>query len=394
MHHYRRLFVVLGAVFIQVCLGAVYSWSLYNQPLADMYGWSKDAIVMAYSIAIFIFAATTIISGRLYERLGPKVVAAIGGILYGIGMILTAFASQLWMLYLTYGVIAGMGVGFAYVSPVTTCIKWFPKHRGFITGIAVGAFGSGSMIFKSLIESFLSSFGVQQTFIYLGIIFMALVLVGATLLKLPEVSYKSHKDEGPYDHMTFKDMIRTSRFYYIWFMYLVASMPGLLVIGLAKDIGVDMVGLSAGAAGAAVGIIALFNAGGRLIWGTLSDRFGRINVVFIKFCITIVFLLIMAMIPMNQFLYYLCLIGVAFSFGGFLSVFPAVTSDFFGIKHISANYGIIFQAYGIAAIVGPIIKGIFTGYTETFMIAAGFGAAGLVMTVLLKRHLIQKEILV
>lgn len=393
MHKYRRIFVVIGAVLIQVCLGAIYSWSLYNQPLADKYGWDKHAIVMAYSIAIFVFAFTTIFSGRLYDKIGPKKVAAIGGLFYGTGMILSAFATELWMLYITYGVLAGIGVGFAYVSPLSTCVKWFPHHKGFITGIAVGAFGSGSLVFKTLIELFLESVGVTQTFIYLGIIFMILVLCGAMLLKLPPDDDHEPTPEESID-MTFVDMIKTGRFRYLWIMYLLATMPGLLVIGLAKDIGVDLVNLSPESAATAVAIIALFNAGGRLVWGTVSDSIGRVNVLKIIFIMTVASLMVMALIPMNQFIYFACLIGVAFSFGGFLSVFPAITTELFGVKHLGANYGIIFQAYGIAALLGPVIKGASGGYTETFLIGAGFGVAGLVLTLTLRIHLVMKEMLV
>lgn len=393
MSKYQRIFVVLGAVLIQVCLGAIYSWSLYNQPLADKYGWSVDATVVAYSIAIFVFALTTMFSGRLYDKIGPRKVAAIGAVFYGVGMLLTAFASELWMLYITYGVIAGVGVGFAYVSPLSTCVKWFPKHKGFITGIAVGAFGSGSLIFKTLIETFLRTVGISQTFIYLGLIFMALVFVGAMLLRLPEDGNPATQIETTAD-MTFVGMVKTSRFYYLWIMYLVASMPGLLVIGLAKDIGLELVELSPSTAAAAVSVIALFNAAGRLIWGTVSDKYGRINVVIVMFVITVASLLIKALIPLNFVLYYISLIGVAFSFGGFLSVFPAITSEFFGVKNLGANYGVIFQAYGIAALVGPVIKGAASGYTQTFLIAAAFGAIGLILTIILRRHLVEKALLV
>lgn len=383
---YRRFFVVLGAVLIQICLGAIYSWSLYNQPLSDLYGWDKDAIVMAYSIAIFIFAFTTIFSGRLYDKIGPKKVAAIGAIFYGLGMILSAFATELWMLYITYGVLAGIGVGFAYVSPLSTCVKWFPKHKGFITGIAVGAFGSGSLVFKTLIQVLLDTVGVSQTFIVLGVLFMITVLIGATLLKLPEKPENQINKSDDLD-ITLRDMIKTKHFYYLWVMYLLATMPGLLVIGLAKDIGVELVGLSPVTASGAVGVIALFNAGGRLIWGTLSDRFGRVRVIVIIFVLTIIALLVKALIPLNQVAYYACLIGLAFSFGGFLSVFPAIISELFGVKHLGANYGIIFQAYGIAALIGPMIKSASTGYTQTFLVAAGFALGGLILTFLLRAQL-------
>jgi OFA family oxalate/formate antiporter-like MFS transporter len=393
MHKNNRFFVVIGAIMIQICLGAIYSWSLYNQPLADKYGWDKDAIVMAYSIAIFVFAFTTIFSGRLYDKIGPKKVATIGGVLYGTGMILSAFATELWMLYITYGVLAGIGVGFAYVSPLSTCVKWFPHHKGFITGIAVGAFGSGSFVFKTLIEIFLQSVGVTQTFIYLGVIFMVLVVCGASLMKLPNTSSKMTTKQTSMD-MSSLEMIKTSRFYYLWIMYLLGSMPGLLVIGLAKDIGLELVGLSPAVAASAVSIIALFNAGGRLICGTISDKLGRINVIIVIFIITIAALLTKALIPLNQTLYYICLIGVAFSFGGFLSVFPAITSELFGVKNLGANYGIIFQAYGISALIGPIIKSFSTGYTQTFLIGAGFGVAGLFLTLLLRKHLSDRNLLI
>lgn len=391
MNRYRRYLVVVGAVLIQVCLGAIYSWSLYNQPLAELYGWDKDDIVMAYSIAIFVFAFTTIFSGRLYDKIGPKKIAAIGGLFYGMGMIFSAFATQLWMLYITYGVIAGIGVGFAYVSPLSTCVKWFPKHKGFITGIAVGAFGSGSLVFKALIEGFLASVGIVSTFIYLGVIFMVVVLLGALLLKLPEDEILSHKNSDV--DMAMKDMVRTGRFYYLWLIYLLASMPGLLVIGLASDIGLEMVSLSPSAAAGAVSVIALFNAAGRLIWGTVSDQIGRIRVIIIILILTIISLLIKALIPLNQILYYITLVGVAFSFGGFLSVFPAITSELFGMHHLGANYGIIFQAYGIAALIGPLIKGVSSGYTQTFFIAAGFAVVGLVLTLALQKHLRSRDML-
>ncbi len=384
MRQSRRYLVVLGAIMIQVCLGAIYSWSLYNQPLAQKYGWSVDAIVLAYSIAIFVFAFTTMFSGRLYDKIGPQKVTAIGAFFYTLGMILSAFSTQLWMLYLSYGVLAGIGVGFAYVCPLSTCVKWFPTHKGFITGIAVGAFGSGSLIFKTLIETLLENVGVVHTFIYLGVIFGILVLCGGMLLKLPDEQASKNSNSDNID-MTLKDMLKTSSFYYIWIIYLLASMPGLLVIGLAKNIGLELVNLSPSVAAGAVSVIALFNAGGRLIWGIISDRIGRLPVVIVLFILTIFSLLIKAIIPLNLTLYYISLIGVAFSFGGFLSVFPAITSEFYGIRNLGANYGVIFQAYGIAALFGPMVKSAANGYTQTFLIAAGFGIVGLILTLRLKK---------
>ncbi|MGL5085327.1 MAG: MFS transporter [Clostridium sp.] len=156
----NRWLVILGAVLIQICIGSVYSWSLFNQPLIDKFGWDKSDIVFTFSIVVFVFAFTTMFSGRLQDKIGPKKVALIGGALYGTGLILSSFANHIFHLYLYYGIIGGIGIGFAYVCPISTCIKWFPDRKGFITGVVVGAFGLGSLIFKSLIEFLLVNKGV------------------------------------------------------------------------------------------------------------------------------------------------------------------------------------------------------------------------------------------
>lgn len=381
----KRWSVVFGAVLLQVCLGAIYSWSLFNQPLMDKFGWTKDQVVMTYSIAIFVFAFSTIFSGRLADKIGPRKVATIGGVLYGTGMILASFASSLPMLYFSYGVLAGAGVGFAYVCPLSTCVKWFPEKKGFITGIAVGAFGAGSLIFKSVIEFFITNTGVSSTFLYLGLIYMILVVIGAQFLILPKVSAKGAKNKSTGENSyTTKEMMKTKSFYLVWIMYMFGCMPGLLVIGLAKDIGIEMVKLTPVTAANAVGLIALFNAGGRLAWGTISDKLGRVKVVTMMFIMTAAALLVMSLVQLNYVTFFLCLAAIAFSYGGFLAVFPTITGQFFGQKNLGANYGIIYQAYGIAALIGPIIKGNAADFNQTFLIAAGFAVLGMVISLLVK----------
>ncbi len=381
----NRWSVVFGAVLLQVCLGAIYSWSLFNQPLMDKFGWSNEEVYMTYSIAIFVFAFSTIISGRLQDKIGPRKVATIGGLLYGGGLILASFATSLPMLYFCYGVLGGAGVGFAYVCPLSTCVKWFPEKKGFITGIAVGAFGAGSLVFKSIIQHFLGTVGVSSTFLYLGIIYLVLVVIGAQFLKLPEASTSNNKTaaiEGV--NLTVGEMIKEKSFYFIWVMFMLGCMPGLLVIGLAKDIGIEMVGLDPMVAANAVALIALFNAGGRLAWGTISDKLGRVEVVLVMFVLTAVSLIALAVLPLNLVLFFICLAGIACSFGGFLALFPTITGEFFGIKNLGANYGVIYQAYGVAAIIGPIIKKSSNGFNQTFIIAAGCAVAGAVLTVMVK----------
>lgn len=244
------------------------------------------------------------------------------------------------------------------------------------------------MVFKSIIAFFLETAGVSQTFFYLGIIYMVIVVLGAQLLKLPkpgDIAVSNKKTTSVAEvNLTVKEMFKTKSFYFVWLMFLVGCMPGLLVIGLAKDIGIEMAKLEPAVAANAVGLIALFNAGGRLAWGTISDKLGRIQVVLIMFAITIACLLYMSMVPLSFVTFFVCLSGIACSFGGFLSVFPTITSEFYGVKNLGANYGIIFQAYGIAALVGPVIKANSSGFNQTFLIAAGFAVIGAVFTILVK----------
>lgn len=383
---FNRWWVVFGAVLLQVCLGAIYSWSLFNQPLMDKFGWTNAEVFMTYSIAIFVFAFSTIFSGRLQDQIGPRKVATIGGILYGSGLIISSFATTLPMLYLGYGVLSGAGVGFAYVCPLSTCVKWFPEKKGFITGIAVGAFGAGSLIFKSIIVRLIDNVGVSSTFLYLGIIYMLLVIIGAQFLRVPQGSTSQLKTAMKLERKNYKvkEMMKTKSFYIVWLSYMFACMPGLLVIGLAKDIGTELVMLDPLVAANAVALIALFNAGGRLLWGTVSDVLGRVRVVTIMFTLTAIPLLIMSTIQMNLVLFFICLAAIASSFGGFLAVYPTITSDFFGVKTLGANYGIVYQAYGIAALVGPIIKGSATGFSQTFLFAAGFAIVGGLLTLVMK----------
>jgi OFA family oxalate/formate antiporter-like MFS transporter len=367
-------------------MGAIYSWSLFNQPLMDKFGWDKSAVVLTFSIAIFFFALSTLISGRLQDKKGPRLVATIGGLLYGTGLMLSSLATTLPMLYLTYGVLAGSGVGFAYVCPISTLAKWFPTKKGLITGVAVGAFGGGSLIFKSVIQSLIISVGVSSTFFYLGVIFMAMAVIGAQFLAVPEASATNQVKAvvTSTNDFSMRQMIKTKEFYLIFIMFLFGCMSGLLVIGLAKDIGVQLAGLSPVVAANAVSLIAFFNAGGRIILGGLSDKLGRIRVIFMMFTITAVSMLIMSMVTLNYFLFFACLAAIAFTYGGFLAIFPTLTGEFYGSKNVGANYGIVYQAYGIAALVGPIIVASLGGLKPTFMVAAILAIIGGAMTFMVK----------
>lgn len=390
---FNRWWVVIGAILVQLCIGGVYTWSLFNQPLADAYGWESNSVYLAYSIVIFIFAFTTIISGRLQDKFGPRKIATIGIVLYSAGLMLTSTAESLWQLYLYYSLIAGVGIGFVYVCPLSTCVKWFPDKKGFITGIAVGAFGLGGFLFNSFIQTFIESVGVSRAFFYQGIIYMIIGLIGAQLLRKPKINTSEVSDKIINDNeFTVTQMIKTKSFYLIWFIYLTGTITGLLVIGLAKDIGMDVAGLAPAIAANAVALAAIFNALGRITWGILSDKLGRLRVISVMFGLTAVAVGLLSTITPNTWLFFSIVAIIAFCFGGFLAVIPPLTSDYYGIKNLGANYGLVYQGYGIAALVGPMLISLAGGFKPAFLIAALLTIVGLILSLLVKPPLQIKPI--
>jgi MFS transporter, OFA family, oxalate/formate antiporter len=285
-------------------------------------------------------------------------------------------------LYLTYGVLSGAGVGFVYVCPLSTLIKWFPKNRGMITGLSVGVFGGGSIIFQWVISNFLTITDVSGAFLYLGMISMGVILVGALLTNNPVgfVKKAGEKGEGNY---TTAEMVKTRKFKLIWVMYWLAVIPGLLVLGAAKNIGIEVAGLEAVAATSVISILAISNAGSRLVSGTLSDKLGTLKVLKGIFTITILSLLFLSFLAQIKLFFYLGVIGVAVGYGGFLALFPTFTNQEFGSYRYASNYGVVYQAYGLAALSGIFLKSLVGSYTTTFIFSTFAVAAGLAIAFML-----------
>lgn len=366
-----------GVLLAQVTIAALYAWSILATALQNERGWSSDQTLFAYALAQFVFALSTLLSGRLVDQKGPRPSLVIGGILYGGGLMLSSLATTPAALYLSYGVLAGAGVGFVYVCPLATLIQWFPHHKGMITGLSVGVFGAGSILFKEVISWLLVGADVSTAFLRLGMISMALILIGAIFTNRPEGVARKSSEKQPGDHTT-REMIRTGKFYQIWFMYLLAVIPGLLVLGAAKTIGLEA-GLDAGAAAGIITLLALANAGSRLISGTLSDRFGVLNVLRVVFVITIVSLLSLSFFAHVLPIFYIGVMGIAVGYGGFLALIPTLTNVEFGSHRYGSNYGVIFQAYGLAALLGILIKAVAGSFITTFLISAAASVLGLIL---------------
>ncbi|MHA1740386.1 MAG: OFA family MFS transporter, partial [Candidatus Heimdallarchaeota archaeon] len=328
----NRWLVVIGAISSQLAIGALYAWSHFNEPIATAFSWTIPSVYTTYTIALATFALTMNFTGWLQLKLGPRITSLIGGILYSGGVLLSALAKSHAAFYIFYGVITGAGVAFIYVCQLATLVKWFPNHKGAITGLATAGFALGGFMFSNILKAlfnvdkiYLTPEKISIVFIIVGSIFAVMTIVGALLLDVPEQEIEQTNNkftEGK--NFNRRDMLKTGNFYKLLFSDLLALMPGLLIIGLAKDIGQDpeYLGLSYSIAALIVSIIAIINAGGRLLSGALADKFGAVNVYRTMYLVTIISLAVLAFVPMSLPVFIIAIFGVAISYGSFLSLVP------------------------------------------------------------------------
>ncbi|WP_346930992.1 OFA family MFS transporter [Clostridium sp.] len=364
----HRWLIVLGTVIAQLGLGTIYTWSLFNQPLVNKFGWELNRVALTFSITSFALAFSTLFAGKLQDKLGIKKLISIAGIIMGAGLILTSKVTSISMLYIMAGLIVGAADGIAYITILSNCIKWFPEKKGLISGISVGAYGAGSVIFKYINASLISSKGVSAAFLYWGIIVMVLVFIGAQLLKDAPVEKVSVNNSSNENNFTVSQMLKTRQAYLLFIVFFTACMSGLYLIGIVKDIGVQLAGLSPEVAANAVAMVAIFNTSGRIILGALSDKVGRLKVVLFTLTVTAMAVFILSFVNLNFGIFFACVAGIAFCFGGNITVFPAIVGDFFGLKNHSKNYGIIYQGFGFGALSGSVIASLAGGFKPTFIV--------------------------
>ncbi|HEO8421778.1 TPA: OFA family MFS transporter [Yersinia enterocolitica] len=387
----NRLLIVIGTIIVQMGLGTIYTWSLFNQPLVDKYGWDLSATAITFSITSFALAFSTLFAGKIQDKWGLRRLIAVAGILLGGGLMLSSQVSSLWMLYLVAGVLVGFADGTAYITSLTNLIKWFPEKKGLISGISVGAYGTGSLVFKYLNASFIESFGVSTAFLIWGVIALAMVVGGSFLVKeAQEVEATTALATGQKNY-TVKEMLKTKQAYLLFVIFFTACMSGLYLIGIVKDIGVSLAHLDVATAANAVALVAIFNTIGRIILGALSDKVGRIKVVSGTLVVTAVAVTVLNVVPLNFPLFFACVAAIAFCFGGVITVYPAIVSDFFGLKNQSKNYGIIYQGFGFGALAGSMIAAVLGGFHATFTVITVLCVISFVITLIIEPPFMKQE---
>ncbi|MDO8055501.1 MAG: OFA family MFS transporter, partial [Candidatus Hermodarchaeota archaeon] len=376
----RRLIVVLGALIIQICLGSIYAWSIFQTALRGViYLWPSFWTQLPFAAGLASFAGFMIFAGRWQDRIGPRKVATLGGILLGAGYLLASLVDVIsvgdpligttWLV-VTYGIIGGAGIGFAYVCPIAALVKWYPDKKGLITGIAVAGFGAGALV-MGYVEEFLlliSTGLVGLPFLTLGIIYLILVVLGSQMLTNPPTGWTppgytppAKTAEAKGKDFVPKDIIKTKVFWLLWFMFLFAATAGLMTLGNVKSAAIAIDPTASGflmlwvffvpIGSLIVGVMSIFNAAGRIVWGALSDRLGRVTTMVIMFVLLTIGMFSFAFLSLGTFSWVVVmsiasLIG--FCFGGNFALFPSSTADSFGPKNVGANYGILFTSYGVA----------------------------------------------
>ncbi|MGG0383577.1 OFA family MFS transporter [Priestia filamentosa] len=379
-------FLILGTIIVQMGLGTIYTWSLFNQPLVNKFDWELSSVAITFSITSFALAFATLFAGRLQEKWGIRKLIALSGFILGLGLILTSQVSSLLMLYLLAGIVVGFADGTAYITSLSNLIKWFPNRKGLISGVSVSAYGLGSLIFKYINTALINHVGISQTFFYWGIIVMVMVVGGSLLLReaiIEETPMNTESTQNKRDY-TVKEMLVTKEAYLLFIMFFTACMSGLYLISIVKDIGVQLADLNVAVAANAVAMIAIFNTVGRLILGSLSDKVSRLKVIASTFLITAIAVLMLSFVQLNYGIFFACVATIAFCFGGNITIFPAIVGDFFGLKNHSKNYGIVYQGFGLGALAGSFIGAFLGGFKPTFITIGILCILSFIIAILIK----------
>jgi MFS transporter, OFA family, oxalate/formate antiporter len=374
----NRWLAVVGAILIQLALGAIYAWSVFTPYLKDA-GWSKAETQYVFAAGLAFFAIVMVLAGKMMPKVGPKKLAISGGVVLGLGYILGGLfgGTSTLALILFIGVIGGSGIGLAYVVPIAVGMRWFPDKKGLITGLAVAGFGFGAMFWVKLAGAWghlIANVGLSMTFTIYGVVFFLMVAIGGLWMVFPPEGWKPKGWTPPAPkagqtalgvNFESNQMLKTPQFYMIFIVFVFSAGAGLMTIGLMKLFPLEALqnaGKSAAEASAVAGtamavFFSLANGIGRIAWGTLSDKLGRKLSVIIMTATQGVFLIAFTQMAGVPGLLYIAATLIGFNFGGNFALFPTLTADTFGAKNIGQLYPWVFLAYGVGGIFGPIIGG-------------------------------------
>lgn len=391
----KRWYILAASCFVNLCIGSLYSWSVFATPLAghlnQLGGTQITNLSMVFTLANAVGPITMISGGFINDKLGPKWVLLAGGLLFGAGMIGTGLVSTLTGVMITYGLGVGLGVGTVYGTVVSNTVKFFPDRKGMVGGLTTAFYGGSSILIPPLANWLMQHFYVTTAFQILGVAMLLIICLSAFVIKpcpkeftpagwQPQECIKS----GVSNNKNYRQMLREPLFYVMLLTLTCGAFSGLMIISQASPVAQTMIGMTPGAAAAAVSILALFNTLGRIIAGIVSDKLGISNTLSITFAGSIAALILLYLCSAgNTVLFYISISIVGFCFGAIMGVYPSFTATQFGPGNNSVNYGIMFIGFAIAGTFGPIIMGVIfqtaNRYQPAFLVSAALALLGLVL---------------
>ncbi len=371
----RWIFVLVG-LLMNVCLGAVYAFSVFRKPLESLWGITATQAGLPFMVFLALFALFMALAGGLVASWGPKKTSLLGAVLVGAGWILAGFAPNILWLTIFYGVIGGSGVGILYGCPIAVAAKWFPDKKGLAVGLTLAGFGLSALLMAPLMTKTIAmaSVGIARTFTYFGVAFLVVLLGLSFGLRNPRPDWKPTGWKGPKSkgaaaiELDRGQMLRTPSFYALWGSYIIGCLAGLMAIGIAAPVGREVALLTPEAAAIAVSLFAVFNGAGRPLYGWLTDKITPKGTALVSFALILGASALLYFAGKGSATVYFVAFSILWlNLGGWLAIAPTATATFFGVKHYAKNYGIVFTAYGIGAILGSLLSGMIHDATGDYL---------------------------
>lgn len=392
----KAMRILLAGFCINLCLGILYAWSVFNKALVTESGWSAAEASAPYATATITFSICLLVAGILQDRMGPRMILILGTVLTGLGMIASGFVDSPLMLNITFGVITGAGIGFGYACLSPSAMKWFhASKKGMVNGIIAAGFGLAAIYLAPVTSALIDNMGIQTSFMVLGVGILAIAVPLAATINNPPADYtpaepKVKEGQAPKavkksDDLTWKAMLKTPQFYSLWIMYAFAASVGLMIIGNITTIASVQANLPNAVYLAS--ILAVFNSGGRVAAGMLADKIGGVRTLLLAFVLQGVNMVLFATFD-SEFTLIIGTAIAAVGYGTLLAVFPTLTAEFYGLKNYGTNYGVLYTAWGIGGAIGAGVVGFSMtngdGYTLAYTISSAMMAVCIVLAFITK----------